>query len=225
QIVEESFVQKFRIGLHFIRTEKAILKYFLLIMALNFFVASSEEVTNPGIAIQKYHLPTSIFGLVSIAFSIGVILSGIFIAKNSKIEFRKHISKLFVLNSLVMVLIGFSSVFLISFNAFVFFGLMLFFEVLLGFITILVNVPITSFFQSQVPLNIQSRFFALLSFSANLIVPLGILYTGFLASAIGADVTYIINNILVIVIVCFAFWKEIGRGFRAFLLKKWKMSK
>ena len=119
QIVEESFVQKFRIGLHFIRTEKAILKYFLLIMALNFFVASSEEVTNPGIAIQKYHLPTSIFGLVSIAFSIGVILSGIFIAKNSKIEFRKHISKLFVLNSLVMVLIGFSSVFLISFNAFV----------------------------------------------------------------------------------------------------------
>ena len=48
-------------------------------MALNFFVASSEEeVTNPGIAIQKYHLPTSIFGLVSIAFSIGVILSGIF---------------------------------------------------------------------------------------------------------------------------------------------------
>ena len=225
QIVEESFVQKFRIGLHFIRTEKAILKYFLLIMALNFFVASSEEVTNPGIAIQKYHIPTSIFGLVSIAFSIGVILSGIFIAKNSKIEFRKHISKLFVLNSLVMVLIGFSSVFLISFNAFVFFGLMLFFEVLLGFITILVNVPMTSFFQSQVPLNIQSRFFALLSFSANLIVPLGILYTGFLASAIGADVTYIINNILVIVIVCFAFWKEIGRGFRAFLLKKWKMSK
>ena len=97
---------------------------------------------------------------------------------------------------------------------------MLFFEVLLGFITILVNVPMTSFFQSQVPLNIQSRFFALLSFSANLIVPLGILYTGFLASAIGADVTYIINNILVIVIVCFAFWKEIGRGFRAFLLKK-----
>ncbi|WP_254554449.1 hypothetical protein, partial [Salmonella enterica] len=95
-------------------------------------------------------------GLVSIAFSIGVILSGIFIAKNSKIEFRKHISKLFVLNSLVMVLIGFSSVFLISFNAFVFFGLMLFFEVLLGFITILVNVPMTSFFQSQVPLNIQS---------------------------------------------------------------------
>jgi Major Facilitator Superfamily. len=218
--VVESFTQKFKIGLNFIREEKSILKYFLLIMALNFFVASSEEVINPGIVIQKYHLPASIFGLVSVAFSVGVILSGIFIARNSKIEFRKHISKLFILNSLIMILIGFTSVFLIHSNAFLFFGVMLFFEVLLGFITILVNVPMTSFFQSQVPLNIQSRFFAILSFSANLIVPLGILYTGFLSSIIGADVTYILNNILVIVIVCFAFWNEIKSMLHEVIMKK-----
>lgn len=220
QTVEESFIQKFKIGLHFISTEKSILKYFLLIMALNFFVASSEEVTNPGIVIQKYHIPSSIFGLVSVAFSLGVIFSGLFIAKNSKIKFRKHISKLFILNSLVMILIGVASVFLIQLNAFIFFSLMLFFEVLLGFITILVNVPMTSFFQSQVPLDIQSRFFALLSFSANLIVPLGILYTGFLASIIGADVTYILNNILVICIVCIAFWKDTKSMFSGILLEK-----
>lgn len=220
QTVEESFIQKFKIGLHFISTEKSILKYFLLIMALNFFVASSEEVTNPGIVIQKYHIPSSIFGLVSVAFSLGVIFSGLFIAKNSKIKFRKHISKLFILNSLVMILIGVASVFLIQLNAFIFFSLMLFFEVLLGFITILVNVPMTSFFQSQVPLDIQSRFFALLSFSANLIVPLGILYTVFLASIIGADVTYILNNILVICIVRIAFWKDIKSMFSGILLEK-----
>ena len=220
QTVEESFIQKFKIGLHFISTEKSILKYFLLIMALNFFVASSEEVTNPGIVIQKYHIPSSIFGLVSVAFSLGVIFSGLFIAKNSKIKFRKHISKLFILNSLVMILIGVASVFLIQLNAFIFFSLMLFFEVLLGFITILVNVPMTSFFQSQVPLDIQSRFFSLLSFSANLIVPLGILYTVFLASIIGADVKYILNNILVICIVCIAFWKDIKSMFSGILLEK-----
>lgn len=149
-----------------------------------------------------------------------MIFSGLFIAKNSKIKFRKHISKLFILNSLVMILIGVASVFLIQLNAFIFFSLMLFFEVLLGFITILVNVPMTSFFQSQVPLDIQSRFFSLLSFSANLIVPLGILYTGFLASIIGADVTYILNNILVICIVCIAFWKDIKSMFSGILLEK-----
>lgn len=90
---------------------------------------------------------------------------------------------------------------MIGFEKYIFFVLMLILEVFLGFITILINVPVTSFFQSQVPLPIQSRFFALLSFSANLSVPLGILYAGFMAEKIGPDVNYILNNILVICIV------------------------
>lgn len=57
-----SFIQQFKEGIEFLKSERKILRYFLLIMMLNFFVASSEEVTNPGIVIQKYQIPTMIFG-------------------------------------------------------------------------------------------------------------------------------------------------------------------
>lgn len=56
------FIQQFKEGIEFLKSERKILRYFLLIMMLNFFVASSEEVTNLGIVIQKYQIPTMIFG-------------------------------------------------------------------------------------------------------------------------------------------------------------------
>ncbi|GHU39748.1 hypothetical protein FACS1894193_00700 [Bacilli bacterium] len=202
------FIQEFREGINYIRHDKAVLKYFVLVMVLNFFVASSEEVINPGIVIQKYHLPTSIFGFVSTTFSLGVILSGIYIARNSNVKFKKYLPKLFIADSVIMILIGLGSILMNGKHQYIFFTLMLLFEVFLGFITILINVPMTSFFQSKVPVEFQSRFFSLFLFAANLIIPLGIIYTGFLAGKIGPDITYILNNIVVIVIVFLTFRKK-----------------
>ena len=45
------------------------------------------------------------------------------------------------------------------------------------------------------------QLFALLSFSSSLLIPLGITYTGFLASVVEPDLAYIINNLCVIAIV------------------------
>ncbi|MDE5748071.1 MAG: MFS transporter, partial [Acetatifactor sp.] len=83
----------------------------------------------------------------------------------------------------------------------VYFALFLFLEFLLGVVTSCVNVPLMSSLQTRVPIDYQGRFFALLSFSSSLLIPLGITYTGFLASVMGPDLAYIINNLCVIVIV------------------------
>ena len=82
-----------------------------------------------------------------------------------------------------------------------YFALFLLLEFLLGVVTCCVNVPLMSSLQTRVPIDHQGRFFALLSFSSGLLVPLGITRTGFLASLVGADWAYIINNLCVIVIV------------------------
>ena len=56
-----------------------------------------------------------------------------------------------------------------------------------GFASTLVNVPLISQFQIIVEPKYQARFFSLLSFSAQIIIPLGTYYAGLMSQTIGAD--------------------------------------
>lgn len=188
-------------GFQFVKIQKAILAFFILAMTLNFFVASTEEIINPGILITKYQIPRRYFGFSSTFNIIGVILAGIFIVRNHKMNYQKNLNKLFVANSLVMITIGALSLLLYGFPKYIYYGLFLFLQILLGFFTIIINVPLTSYFQANVPVDYQGRFFAFFSFAANLSIPFGISYSGFVASHLGADITYIFNNVCVIIIV------------------------
>ena len=187
-------------GLRYIAGQKKILGLFILVMTLNFFVANGEEIINPSIIVQKYDISETLFGMTSSATVIGTLAAGLFIFRNKWIDLRKNMQRLFLLNSALMILIGICSL-CMTMVPMVYFVLFLFLEFLLGVITACVNVPLISSLQTQVPLEYQGRFFALMSFSAGLLVPLGITYTGFLASVAGADTAYIINNICVIIVV------------------------
>ncbi|MDE5951894.1 MAG: MFS transporter, partial [Acetatifactor sp.] len=142
----------------------------------------------------------TLFGMTSSAAVVGTLAAGLFIFQNKWIDLRKNLKNLFLLNSALMVLIGVGSLFMTAVPM-VYFALFLFLEFLLGVVTSCVNVPLMSSLQTRVPIDYQGRFFALLSFSSSLLIPLGITYTGFLASVMGPDLAYIINNLCVIVIV------------------------
>lgn len=201
-------------GLRFVKQRKSILAFFGLATTLNFFVASTEEIINPGILISKYLIPNQYFGFSSTFNILGIILAGVFIVRNKQIDLQQHLSKLFVINSLIMILIGGTSVLFQGRFPYVYYGIFLALQILLGFFTILINVPLTSYFQAHVPVNMQGRFFSFFSFAANLSIPFGIAYSGFLSERIGADFTYIINNLLVIVIVMgtYKFVDVLGSG-------------
>lgn len=192
-------------GFDYVKSQKTIFAFFILVTALNFFVASTEEVINPGIVLVKYGIAKSLFGLTSTFYIAGVILAGIFIVRKQTINFQKHFSKLFILNSLVMIALGAVSLLFQGQSQMIFYSIFLLLELLLGFFTILVNVPLTSYFQANIPLEYQGRFFAFFSFAANLSIPFGIFCSGILAEGIGADVTYILNNLCVIAIVIFTY--------------------
>ena len=188
-------------GCTYLFSQKTVLSFCVLATALNFFVASTEEIINPGILINKYTIPYNYFGLSSTFTIVGILLAGIFIARHPQMDFQQHLQTLFIANSAVMILIGGTSVLFQGRWSHVYYAIFLVLQVLLGFFTILVNVPLTSYFQATVPVHLQSRFFAFFSFAANLSTPFGLIYTGLLAERIGADVTYILNNSVVIVIV------------------------
>ena len=205
-----NFLEDFKEGISYIRSNKIILNFFILVMFLNFFIANNDEIINPGILIRKYEISEKLFGFSATSYGAGSVFAGIFIYYNNKFKFLKKLKLLFILNSFLMCLLGLLSIILFKYNHYIYFIIFIFFQFLIGMITTFVNVPLISSFQKNVDIKYQSRFFSILSFFSGGLIPLGILYAGYLSSYIGADITYIINNLAIIIIVCLVF-KNIER--------------
>ena len=209
-IEKTNFLEDFKEGISYIRSNKIILNFFILVMFLNFFIANNDEIINPGILIRKYEISEKLFGFSATSYGAGSVVAGIFIYYNKKFKLLKKLKLLFILNSSLMCLGGLLSIILFKYNHYIYFTIFIFFQFLIGMITTFVNVPLISSFQKNVDIKYQSRFFSILSFFSGGLIPLGILYAGYLSSYIGADITYIINNLAIIIIVCLVF-KNIER--------------
>ena len=209
-IEKTNFLEDFKEGISYIGSNKIILNFFILVMFLNFFIANNDEIINPGILIRKYEISEKLFGFSATSYGAGSVFAGIFIYYNNKFKFLKKLKLLFILNSSMMCLLGLLSIILFKYNHYIYFIIFIFFQFLIGMITTFVNVPLISSFQKNVEIKYQSRFFSILSFFSGGLIPLGILYAGYLSSYIGADITYIINNLAIITIVCLVF-KNIER--------------
>lgn len=209
-IEKTNFLEDFKEGISYIGSNKIILNFFILVMFLNFFIANNDEIINPGILIRKYEISEKLFGFSATSYGAGSVFAGIFIYYNNKFKFLKKLKLLFILNSFLMCLLGLLSIILFKYNHYIYFTIFIFFQFLIGMITTFVNVPLISSFQKNVEIEYQSRFFSILSFFSGGLIPLGILYAGYLSSYIGADITYIINNLAIIIIVCLVF-KNIER--------------
>ena len=209
-VEKTNFLEDFKEGISYIRSNKIILNFFILVMFLNFFIANNDEIINPGILIKKYGISEKLFGFSATSYGAGSVFAGIFIFYNKKFRFLKKLKSLFILNSSLMCLLGLLSIMLFKYNHYIYFTIFIFFQFLIGMITTFVNVPLISSFQKNVEIKYQSRFFSILSFFSRGLIPLGILYAGYLSSYIGADITYIINNLAIITIVCLVF-KNIER--------------
>lgn len=204
-IEKTNFLEDFKEGISYIGSNKIILNFFILVMFLNFFIANNDEIINPGILIRKYEISEKLFGFSATSYGVGSVFAGIFIYYNNKFKFLKKLKLLFILNSSLMCLLGLLSIILFKYNHYIYFIIFIFFQFLIGMITTFVNVPLISSFQKNVEIKYQSRFFSILSFFSGGLIPLGILYAGYLSSYIGADITYIINNLAIITIVCLVF--------------------
>ncbi|CAM3111075.1 MFS transporter [Lactococcus hircilactis] len=202
-----TFIQQMKEGLIPIRENPQLLKLIIMSASLNFFVANCGEIINPGILIQKYHLSSSLFGFVEVAFMLGVIFSGLWISRKKGLDLMRHLARSLQMTTFLSIFIGIFSLVFEGKNQFIFLGIFLILQLLLGFSMILVNVPIMSYYQSQVPHDVQSRFFSLSSFLGSIAISLGVTVAGILAEHFGADVTLIFNNLCVLIIVIFVFRK------------------
>lgn len=194
---------RLRDGLRFVWRQRDVRGLFLTVMALNFCVANSEEVIYPGILTLKYGLSEGLYGVAMAMGVAGSLGASLLLFGRARLDLRRRMRPLIVANSLTMAGMGVASL-LMRGAPTAFYGVFLALMFLTGGMTTCVNVPLFSHFQTRVPVEMQGRFFALLSFSSQLLVPLGISAAGLLAEAVGADVAYIVNNALAIAVAALA---------------------
>lgn len=187
-------------GMFYILKHPMIRSLFLLIMSLNFFISGSDEIIWPGILKLIYHIPDTWYGIAVSLFVFGSMIASFFIYHFKNLSIYKHLSLLFILNSTVMVIAGIASLVMREYP-FYFFLVFIVLQFINGVLISCINIPLISSFQTNVTLDMQGRFFSILSFCSGLLIPAGIWCIGFIADLLGADIAYMLANGCIILIV------------------------
>ena len=191
-------------GLRYITKNQELKTLFIAFMLLNFLVMPTANVFAPGILKIDYHFSDVLYGLTSTAVCLGAILSSLAISLHPK---REKITVFFYMQGALMIVSGVLAYGLHATPG-LFYWLYLMLCGLSGYFSTKVNIPLMAYFQKQVPAHQQTRFFSLLTLSANLMSPCGTLYAGTLCNQIGSSLAYAGNGLLLVLVLHFLFRKS-----------------
>lgn len=183
--------------LPFFKRKPLIFKLFLIVSFLNLLFAPHEEIFYPAILIKAYQYPEMVYGLANLLFAGGMLIASFWIYRFGKSLFDLKIN--LILNSLLLGMLGFSS--LLGINEIAYLILFMILMIICGCFTSMINIPLISLFQNEVDPNIQSRFFALQSFSSSCLIPLGIFLAGQLSELYGGGLIMGMFNLCIIILV------------------------
>lgn len=183
--------------LPFFKRKPLIFKLFLIVSFLNLLFAPHEEIFYPAILIKAYQYPETVYGLANLLFAGGMLIASFWIYRFGKSLFNLKIN--LILNSLLLGMLGFSS--LLGINDIAYLILFMILMIVCGCFTSMINIPLISLFQNEVDPNIQSRFFALQSFSSSCLIPLGIFLAGQLSELYGGGLIMGMFNLCIIILV------------------------
>ena len=141
---------------------------------MNLFFAPHEEIFYPAVLIKNYHYSETVYGLANLLFVAGMLLTSFILYRFNKGLFSLKTNLL--LNSALLGCLGFSS--LLGISPAIYFVIFMMVMIISGSLTSMINIPLISYFQNEVDAAIQSRFFALQSFTSSCLIPLGIFLAG-----------------------------------------------
>lgn len=187
-------------GVLYVWNKKNILIICILSMSLNFFLGNAEEVICPGILIHKHQISEELFGLSSSSWILGALIGSAFVLKNKRLNLKENMHIFLILYAQIMIVVAVLSLVMVN-HPYGYFLIFLICQLLCSAVITCVNVPLWSYLQTNVEINYQGRFFSIQSFLSNILTPLGIFYTGYLADWFGADLAYLLNSVCIIAIV------------------------
>ena len=89
--IQQAEPPRLRAGIRYLLGRRELFSLFLLVMALNFFVANSEEIIFPGILVELYQFPESRYGLAVSASTAGTLLASLFLIRAAHLRPLEHL--------------------------------------------------------------------------------------------------------------------------------------
>lgn len=193
-----SILQLFRSGVAFVRKQK-LLVFVLFFSTMVNFIFGAITVGLPFVQISVLHFSNTTYGITEAIFSLGMILSSIYLSFSSDFKFPLFSS---------WVSIGFIGGFitvlgiLLSLNmgqlSFIF--IVAAFNFLVGISVTIANLPMTVWMTKEVPEHYQGRVFNLLNTGAQLLSPLGILLFSALFNQHDSHTIFMIAGVCTLII-------------------------
>lgn len=183
-----SFIKDIKEGFIYIASQKNLINFIAVFVALNFCLGYGISVPLPYIINNILNLTSGQLGLIQGAFPVGLIIGAMFIKKvTDRVSFSKLLGSACIILAISMIFIGAPLVFFKNVfhdNVYViYYG---FIMMMSGISISFIDIPIMIIFQKMIPEEYRGRVLSLSIMSAKIMLPVALIISGILINKIQA---------------------------------------
>lgn len=189
-------------GFKYLEQHKLIMGIFKYVLFIN-FIATGISILLPYMSVEVLQASSVEYGVVQAGFPVGILVMSILFSllKKEDNKIFKRLARDLFLFGICFALFGLpTSPLLQSQPKLVNLGIIFGVSVLLGFIVIMINIPIQTMLQRAIVDEYRGRVNGVVSTLSQLVTPLGIICFGFLVDHVDTYVLPIVSGILIMLI-------------------------